>query len=163
VFIVVLTQRFALPFGSSQIPAVVPLFVGAVGWGLLRGYLRWDRTRVLLGLTAALLLTALAAVAQARGYRVSALSLALLFAIYAVALVVPARIGREAVTAALRAFSTLMTFWATVGRGPVRRPVRRTALPGLVHRGRSRAVRAAGLRHGLSDRLTCRRSTAPTA
>ena len=117
IMILVLSQRFALPVGGTQIPAVVPLMCSAVLWGVLRGYLRWDRSRILLGLATLVLLTGLAAVAQARGYRVSPLSLALLCSIYVVALVVPDRIGSGAVTAALRAFSTLMTCCAAVGVG----------------------------------------------
>jgi hypothetical protein len=115
ILILVLSQRFALPVGGTQIPAVVPLMCGAVLWGVLRGYLRWDRSRVLLGLAALLLIAGLATVAHARGYPVSPLSVALLCSIYVVALVVPDRIGRGAVTAALGTFSTLMTFCATVG------------------------------------------------
>jgi hypothetical protein len=117
IFIVVLTQRFALPLGAGQVPLVVPLLCAAIGWGILRGYLRWDRPRVLLGMGCAVLLTALAGVAAGRGYPVSPLSLAFIFAIYVVAVAVPHRIGPEAVTAALRSFSSLMTFWAVVGVG----------------------------------------------
>ncbi|WP_380166012.1 hypothetical protein [Jannaschia sp. R86511] len=116
VLVVVLTQRLALPLGGggAQLPLSLPLALAVLGWGLLGGSLRLDRTRTRLYSLAMAAATVLTLLALARGLSPSLFSYLLLLSLYLAVAVRPTDLPRAEVDRVLSAFVTLMVVVALV-------------------------------------------------
>ncbi|GAA4674688.1 hypothetical protein [Frondihabitans cladoniiphilus] len=111
--LIVLLERFAISFGSQQIPVVVPVVLVALGIGVVRGHIVLDRRRAPLVL-ALWLVSLVCTLAQLMtGQLPSVLSLALLVLLYLPLLGTSTQSANSTGVAA-RAFLTMMTIAAGV-------------------------------------------------
>lgn len=109
----VLLQRFAIPFGGSQVPLIIPVGLGIIAVAILRGRMRIDPMRAIL--VAILWLTALiCTLAQVFvGSIPSVLALVLLLVLYLPAMVT-AEVGNAVVSSVLRFFVRIMAVAAGI-------------------------------------------------
>jgi Ca2+/Na+ antiporter len=111
----VVLQRFAIPFGSGQVPVVLPIGLAVVVWALKRGLLEDDRLQVQLYLVAVMVCVAVTCVHAWEGTTWSQLSLIYLVLTY---LPFAFRLKHSDSTAfekGLRLFVSLMTVLAVLG------------------------------------------------